>query len=62
MNSSFRFELELEDPKLKLFKSSNSNIDYDGPLTMLGLTSFINENMGKGPTKRKVMISYFQTN
>ena len=58
MNDSFRFELELADPKLKLFKSSNSNVDYVGPLTMVGLTSFINENMGKGPTQKKVTIKY----
>lgn len=58
---NFRFELELEDPKVKFFKSSNSNVDYHGPQTMLGLTSFINENMGRGPTQKKVVINYFET-
>ena len=59
---SFRFELKLEDPKLKFFKSPDSNVDYLGPPTMLGLTTFINENMGRGPSQTKVVINPFRSN
>ena len=58
---AYRFELELQIPQFKFFNSSNSGIDYRGPRTILGLTSFINEKMGRGPTPKKVLKNCLKT-
>ena len=47
--------MNLKEPKLKFFKSSNSSVDYVGPQTILGLRSFVNEQTGRGPKPVKVI-------
>ena len=50
-----RTQLELENPKLKFFKSASSAVDYVGPQSLSDLSSFINKQTGRVETSTKGM-------
>ena len=49
-----RFQLDLVEPKLEFFTASDSHVPYRGPQDLLGLTTFIDEQM-QGTVTSKVL-------